>query len=203
MGCDIHLYLEKRNKLGKWENSEYTKNGLHYIWRCYPLFARMANVRNYWDLDHMPVRGFPINASIDVKKAFFSEIVSTVKYDKLEKEDFPINCVKYENAIRYLSEDKHINPFYIADNGDLFMLDKDYVLGKMLIPNKVTLGNIYITDDDYHSANCLTYEEYAKCLYETLKEESINQTGWTDLLRKMEEYKKEGTECRIVFWFDN
>lgn len=202
MGCDIHLYLEKRNKLWKWENSEYTKNELR-LWRSYPMFARMANVRNYWDLDHRPVRGFPINASIDVKKAFFSEIVSTVKYDKLEEEEFPINCVKYENAIRLLSEDKYIKPFYIADNGDLFMLDKDYVLGKMLIPNKATLGNIYITDPDYHSANCLTYEEYAKCLYETLEEEFISQTGWTELLRKMEEYKKEGTECRIVFWFDN
>ena len=48
MGCDIHLYLEKRNKLGKWENSEYTKNELR-LWRSYPMFARMADVRNYWD----------------------------------------------------------------------------------------------------------------------------------------------------------
>lgn len=112
MGCDIHLYLEKRNKLGKWENSEYTKNKLH-LWRSYPMFARLANVRNYWNLDHMPVRGFPINASIDVKKAFFSEIVSTVKYDKLEKEDFPINCVKYEvsgnHSSRHFITDKNMN----------------------------------------------------------------------------------------------
>jgi hypothetical protein len=201
MGCDIHLYLEKRNKYGKWENSEFTKEEF-YGGRCYPLFARLANVRNLWNLEHLPLRGFPINASTEVKKAFLCKIVSDAKYDQMI-DDCPMNIIKKTRSIEILedSDYKYIKPYLIEDNGDLLQLDKDYIL-YMLNNDKVSLGKLYITHPDFHSANCCTYEEMRQCVQETVKEEYYESERWFNLLSKMEEYTKEG-DCRAIFWFDN
>jgi len=60
MGCDIHLHIEVLID-GKWE---------HYsapcIWRDYPLFTKMAGVRDY-DGSIAPIslpKGMPDNASL-------------------------------------------------------------------------------------------------------------------------------------------
>jgi len=201
MGCDIHLYLEKRNKLGKWENSEFTKEEFH-VGRCYPLFARLANVRNLWNLEHLPLRGVPINASTEVKKAFLCKIVSDEKYDQMI-DDCPMNIIRKTLSIKILGDAdyKYIKPYIIEDNGDLLQLDKDYIL-YMLKNDKVSLGKLYITDLDFHSANCCTYEEMRQCVQETVEEEYYQSERWFNLLSKMEEYTKEG-DCRAIFWFDN
>ena len=58
MGCDIHFYKEVKIK-GKW-----LCYGESNISRCYSLFAKMANVRNYEDLEPISEpKGIPSDLS--------------------------------------------------------------------------------------------------------------------------------------------
>lgn len=87
MDCDIHLVLEIRRRKPKkvivspevrndsgeniihkefsytldtdWRRSYLT--GYDNTWgdRVYGMFARLADVRNYWNYDHLPIRGLP------------------------------------------------------------------------------------------------------------------------------------------------
>jgi hypothetical protein len=47
MGCDIHLYFEKKNNQGKWEKIEIDERLLPDD-RDYQVFSFLAGVRNYW-----------------------------------------------------------------------------------------------------------------------------------------------------------
>lgn len=87
MGCDIHLYVEKKIEVpsqgekwisvDKWIESTYSPGefevNIHdqwYIDRCYWLFARLAGVRNYDEIDPVfPARGMPEDASLPVWNA--------------------------------------------------------------------------------------------------------------------------------------
>lgn len=72
MGCDIHVYTEKRNDLGHWEtvnedtDGAYTSNDKN-VWRNYQLFGLMAGVRREID-GHFEERGLPEDVSEAVKK---------------------------------------------------------------------------------------------------------------------------------------
>ena len=82
MGCDIHIYVEKKVK-NEWENGdvfvknkyfgidetepEYKVNEIHST-RNYNLFALLANVRNYGGIDPISrPRGLPGDVSVFVK----------------------------------------------------------------------------------------------------------------------------------------
>ena len=98
MGCDIHLHVEQRLREGKKlviREAEYDEEGniikqeLSYTpereWRefdwdfefsdrIYGMFALLADVRNYSDLKHIEIRGFPDDASKSVKNRYFLRI---------------------------------------------------------------------------------------------------------------------------------
>ena len=59
MGCDIHLIAQQRTK-GK-EDAEWRNVGFRgkFTERIYGMFARMANVRNYWGFKYIEPRGLP------------------------------------------------------------------------------------------------------------------------------------------------
>ncbi len=64
MGCDIHLFFEKKNKEGEWEEIEFDSR-LSPCDRYYSLFAFLADVRNYSDFKQTPQfagRGVPIDS---------------------------------------------------------------------------------------------------------------------------------------------
>lgn len=59
MGCDIHLHTEIKIH-GRWEHYGHPN-----MERCYPLFARMAGVRNYSGLEQIaPLRGLPADVTL-------------------------------------------------------------------------------------------------------------------------------------------
>ena len=61
MGCDIHCYIEYRKPDSKFWNDF---GGRINPGRHYAQFARMAGVRNYWEIDvKYPPRGYPADAS--------------------------------------------------------------------------------------------------------------------------------------------
>lgn len=66
MGCDIHLYIEKRNKEGKWEPIDIPAS-LMPDDRHYKLFSFLADVRTegVWELaGQVSGRGIPEDCSI-------------------------------------------------------------------------------------------------------------------------------------------
>jgi len=78
MGCDIHMYVEKKDKNGIWdlchgENYSYLEpfNGYCYGGRNYTLFGALAEVRRKVP-DALKPKGFPEDASEDVLKEFKS-----------------------------------------------------------------------------------------------------------------------------------
>lgn len=67
MGCDIHLYFEKKNKEDKWEKIEIDERLLPDD-RNYALFSFLSDVRNYWDdkiESQFANRGVPDDSSVD------------------------------------------------------------------------------------------------------------------------------------------
>ena len=67
MGCDIHLHVEIKVK----GNNEWQHYNQPHCDRYYPLFAKMANVRNYEQYGPIePIsqpKGFPEDASLTTK----------------------------------------------------------------------------------------------------------------------------------------
>lgn len=66
MGCDIHLYIERKNKNGHWEEFKIDERLLPND-RNYQLFTFLADVRNFYDFNIQPQfanRGIPQDSSI-------------------------------------------------------------------------------------------------------------------------------------------
>lgn len=86
MGCDIHVYTERKNRDGKWEcadffevneyydkddNDEWEQPMNHvdfYKGRDYELFGALAGVRS--DIEHIEPKGIPDDCSKECKEDF-------------------------------------------------------------------------------------------------------------------------------------
>lgn len=82
MGCDIHLRLERKAKgESKWQDCCIL--GYDRCWsdRIYGMFAALADVRNYNDIEHLPVRGLPSDASNRTLMFYGDQVVNEAKYD--------------------------------------------------------------------------------------------------------------------------
>ncbi len=64
MGCDIHLYIEHKNRAGNWTclGNEINPG------RLYGLFAAMAGVRDSWGIKKFKPRGIPEPCSFEVEQ---------------------------------------------------------------------------------------------------------------------------------------
>jgi len=75
MGCDIHTYVEIRDKHGRWQAVEPDEPGRRtWAWdfesRSYFCWAMLADVRNYDDIRPIAeARGLPDDLSYEVKEA--------------------------------------------------------------------------------------------------------------------------------------
>ena len=222
MGCDIHLVLEKRQRktvtcpmtrvigfdkctLGetviekkkahkneKWETCDYTYHRPFYVVRQYPIFARLANVRNYGNYEHIPIRGFPDDADWKTKQLYCCQVVPDDEYNAHVEEDSEYECghVSESAADRFLRE---------GDSKEYKIENNDYLKQFR-----------FITDPDAHHPNWCTTEELKKIIRETFHNEETGEwegwwfEDWTALLGMMEGYELGGYyECRAVFWFDN
>lgn len=73
MGCDIHIFLEKRNSENQWIDSMVYENDpydgfrpLSYYERSYTLFATLAGVRGDDPIEYP--KGIPEDCSLEYKK---------------------------------------------------------------------------------------------------------------------------------------
>lgn len=74
MGCDIHLFVERKIK-GSNDRFENTAFCGEFSDRNYNMFAFLADVRNYDRIKHMPLRGLPNDIGHTTFDAFFKRSV--------------------------------------------------------------------------------------------------------------------------------
>ena len=200
MGCDIHLYLEKRLKAptkvildtAKYnDKGEEIKKEISYMnydiswhkchvidnWsdRVYGMFAKLSDVRNYNNIQTIPIRGFPEDASDSVKSQYGFAVT--------DKDTEVYNWEAHiSNAEKWVKEG--CSNYYDLN------------------------GRQYVSHPDYHSPNWCSTTEMEQCIDSVFKDENGNLRGdymeWLVLLNIMKAYESTGQyECRAVFWFDN
>lgn len=82
MGCDIHLRLERKAKgQSKWQDCHILDYDRCWGDRIYGMFAALADVRNYNDIEHLPVRGIPKDATELTLMLYGHRIADKAEYD--------------------------------------------------------------------------------------------------------------------------
>ncbi len=200
MGCDIHLYVEMRNKESKkWESLDHTKYdkyfdeyGVDHVYddRDYKVFSILANVRNYDNIEPISdPRGVPFDTCELIRKeydAYYEYDMHSASYVTLkELNDYKQSHSKIKNY-------GMITPKQYEDlqNGILptswcrWTTDETYVEAEWELPLASTSLDSLID----------TLEKL------TLKHVQYTFTSEED---KQEKIKSYADDVRIVFWFDN
>ncbi len=176
MGCDIHMYIQYRNKKNidtkydRWNNfGERINPG-----RNYEMFGILSSgVRKEWNKS-FDSRGLP--------KKFSSTIDWNLHIPIRDENDDPNNYGTYTVTLEQI---KNWGSKKIVYNSQ----------GK---PYKVV-------NPDWHSHNYLTVDEYAKAL-KWYREQTKYEppVEYKALLKAMRELENKGkNEVMVVFWFDN
>jgi len=207
MGCDIHLYIEYKDKKPALEDG-YVPGWQSYgnrinPGRNYALFALMANVRNYGD-EKLPVlverRGMPDDVSYTTMND------NRIYISDDEGEDY----VSMETAKRW-----------VKSGSSKFINNND--------------GNpTWVTQPDWHSHSWLTTSEFESVLNKyfeleagwhkerveehnkMVERENIQPDSWAYappsindepeyqvVLASLKRFEELGYDARVVFWFDN
>lgn len=130
MGCDINVFVEKRNKKGYWEmetgnhfslddyDKQYKaikKGPMPFNWRCYGLFGFLADVRNYSEVPPISkARGLPSDRS--------GEVFLEVELSESDTHSHSYLTLKELSEFDYdmKFEDRRIEETFIAPNGITF-----------------------------------------------------------------------------------
>lgn len=175
MGCDIHLRLEIKAKgQSKWENCKIIGYDRCWGFRDYRMFAALADVRNENDIEHLPVRGIPIDATRSTLLAYGYEVVK----DAEKQCDFQCGESRAKYWVKYFSE-------YIESNGIQYVSSPDFHTPNWYTTQEMEdcVNRIFKNDDDSYKGGYIE---------------------WLALLGAMKGYEQSGEyECRAVFWFDN
>jgi len=221
MGCDIYLFVERRQNKSipsvfvdtdnekKIIRIEIPKNvgwcpcriSFFREWSCdkdYEMFAKLANVNNYGNLKHIPLRGFPNDASNNVINHYAFKVLSDEEFQKrfpnegdgLHTSDSTDDY--YEG--QYISESKALH--YIKELGAVEMIGGGYI------------KNRYLIDSDFHHANWCTLSELEECVNEVFFDKELKEyldwsEEWVALVHYMKGLELAGHETRCIFWFED
>lgn len=180
MGTDIHGQIEIRDKGDASGHGSWLKAGICQgdMWQ-----ERVPGI--FWRLmgepdgkgDCVPMRGFPIDASLEVAFDFGKEV----------KDD--TGCFKDFVVTTCVAEDwnKHYGAVYFTN------VDKP--------------GAKFVSDPDWHHPGWVTADEIERCILEVFdgldKCKSVAFEWWV-LLHTMRLYESNPAyEVRYVYWFDN
>lgn len=208
MGCDIHLCLERRLRKEKKvivspeikrENGTIRKElsyimekkwlscnitGFYGTWgdRHYGMFAKLADVRNDWNIQPISEpRGIPEDITSEVLAKYMFRVVDNETYEKY-----------YSDGEKQIVSEDMCNNFVEKYDCSIKIVDDCKFVGS----------------PDYHSASWCTTEEMENAIEEILLQENGNYSDdaeeWLALLGAMKGYEMSGEyECRAIFWFDN
>lgn len=176
MGCDIHLRLERKAKgQSKWQDCHIL--GYDRCWgdRIYGMFAALADVRNYNDIEHLPVRGIPNDATRNTLLAYGYAVVMDAE------KHFDFQCV--ESQAKDWVENCGYSE-YLESNGVKYVSCPDWHTPSWCTTAEMEdcINRIFKNEDGSYKGD---YSE------------------WLALLGAMKGYEADGSECRAVFWFDN
>ena len=209
MGCDIHLYIEYKNKkvaFDGYKDNWHSFGQRNNPGRNYAMFALMANVRNHYSDGKLPVlvepRGIPDDAE------YYSSGDDRI----------------------YISEEK-----YDGEHSVTMERAKSWVeSGSSKFINNQKGEPTWVTDPDNHSHSWLTTSEFETIINNYLELEAgwhkervaehmtfveqnnIKLESWAYappvmkydpeyqvVLASMKRFEELGYDARIVFWFDN
>lgn len=186
MGCDIHLYVEKKTK-GKWQHIA----GNFYDSRNYETFAILADVRNGNGIKPIsPPKGLPI----DVSKAVRQES------DNWGRDGHSHSYL----TMQELSGFDWKQVVYIGGIVD----EQDYHLFKKTghPPQSWCQGvsgpNIeVVTPEEMEKPNTNGKDRFCRIRWPMVYNDEVD-SGFVEMLEELKEMGKPD-EVRIVFWFDN
>lgn len=190
MECDIHLRLEKRLKKEKvkvwdkyytekpeWQSCDIINAGETWGYRIYGMFAALADVRNYWELEHLPVRGLP-NDACNSTLACYGKEVRDVINGAWEEENYYLASKAEEWVAQGLSH-------YYELCGRKYCSCPDWHSAS------------WCTTQEMEHCICTIFKSEPGFFQGKPYE-------WLALLGAMKGYEATGEyECRAVFWFDN
>lgn len=200
MGCDIHMYCERKLDNGKWICADHFKmNGDDeyeskwsvipiYSNRNYALFEVLAGVRAYYGNDPIDTpRGLPNNVCKRIKKAS----------DRWGSDGHSHSWLAASELFEY----KKAHPY--TEYSGFISSAQSEALDNGILPE------YWCQDTTDKTAVHRTWKEEG-CVLDTLiekvKERMAEEFYIWDFLaeeEKEEKYQKHADDFRIVFWFDN
>ena len=173
MGCDIHLHVEiKRKNSDIWDHVSFSGQ---FSDRIYGMFAVLANVRNYNELPHLPIRGLPDDISWRTSGEIYTRVV-----DKYENDYDRENCYLREDANRWV------------ENGYSFFLDEE--------ENYCSSPDWH----SYNWCSPKEMEACVERIFKKENAYIGDNIDWVGLAAYMNSLESTGEyDCRAVFWFDN
>lgn len=111
MGCDIHLYVEIRNRKNKERGWYSTSFKGDFSNRTYGMFAALNNVRNHWNLKPLENRGIPDDLGNEAFHGYYKYVTENEtdnEYEYSEEEakgwvEYGYSTIKEENGNKYCS----------------------------------------------------------------------------------------------------
>ena len=145
MGCDIHVFTEKRNDLGHWETNDEWETDNEYadgvwtsndkdVWRNYQLFGLMAGVRRAIR-GSFEERGLPDDASEAVRNSSNSWDVDGHTHSYLTLDEMMEKVIEIKN--KYILGDSNLEAYDAARS-----LDAD-IINALFTPDEITNSENY------------------------------------------------------------
>jgi hypothetical protein len=200
MGCDIHVWLEHREK----NHPEYTWGsfgGEMNPGRNYAIFGKIAGLRGGDAL--IEPRGFPNDAGYEARRGNETFISDNADIDSLLRSISQKDGGMFESyltlaggkkfleeKLRSFSEEPHsVSPE--EANGWVEKGDSKYVYD--------STGKTYaVTSPDWHSHTWLTPDEFEATISDFPEE-----TEYQVILDCMRSFEKRGHDARVLIFFDN
>jgi hypothetical protein len=213
MGCDIHIYVEKKNNekweaikgknpyFCKWSKEEFVFEGWMYNGRNYNLFAILADVRNSYNVKPISTpRGLPTDVSEYVQKesedwGCDGHSHNYYTFYEILNYDWDYNCVEND---AFVSEEVYKQ---FKETGNPYPCCKGVSGGRTEIilnseMDAIINGNSFrFNDKSYYTAIKWkeTHREIASAFLNNI----------STFIKENNLSEKDLHDYRIVFWFDN
>ncbi|HEV8397221.1 MAG TPA: hypothetical protein VGQ37_23220 [Vicinamibacterales bacterium] len=185
MGCDIHCYIEHREKAddGRW----WSLGGRINPRQNYRLFERLAGARGDRASALVPPRGVPDDVGWEALHGNWRLIAYGAEpaSDLVTPEEAAVYVEKHGSRYRGVVRLSKVTTF---ENGTAVVVDNAEYVGR---PE-------YVSDPDFHSHSWLTPAEW-----ERATADFPDEFEYSAMLAAMRDLERRDREVRVVFWFDN
>lgn len=197
MGCDIHCFVEYRDKSAA-SLPDTKENSWARSWRDfgdrinpgrnYSIFASMAGVRCNEPEPIVQPRGFPSDAGWAARSGNNLYIVD-------HDTDAEGHCSR-DQAMRWVASG---SSEYVGDEKPEPPAEGEITEFEGVVV--ATKNPTWVTHPDWHTHSWLTTDEYARAIRKVGK--PSEEPEYYAILAAMRQFEAAGFDARLVFWFDN